>query len=132
MDSSGNSPKTPSGMSGRVLRRAIEEDYSPPRTSERHRQCSVRGKKDATLVQAERKEQHMPQEESRQVKEEAASEVAETREHPLEQHSPQPVGEGGLTTEDAWNKALEQLQEALPASEGGKQKHGSTRQRSSR
>jgi hypothetical protein len=35
------------------LRRAIEEDYTLPKTSERHRQRSGRGKKDARRAQAE-------------------------------------------------------------------------------
>ena len=59
----------------------------------------------------------MPKEEYRQVKEEAQSEAAETTEHPLEHLSPKPVGEEGLTAEDAWNKTLEKLKEDLPASD---------------
>jgi hypothetical protein len=40
------------------LRRAIEEDYTLPKTSERHKQRSVRGKKHAELTQAKSIEQH--------------------------------------------------------------------------
>jgi hypothetical protein len=49
------------------LRRAIEEDYSPPRTSARHRHRHVRGKKDAKLVQAETGEGNMPKVRSQQA-----------------------------------------------------------------
>jgi replication protein O/DnaA-like protein len=95
------------------LRRAIEEDYSPPRTSARHQQRHIRTKRDAKLAH----ENEAEAEEPRQVKEEAASEPAVTQEYPLEQHSPQPVGKEGLTTEDVWNQALEQLKADLPQKE---------------
>jgi hypothetical protein len=50
------------------LRRAIEEDYRPPKTCERHRQRHVKEKKDTKLVQAEPREQHVPKEESQQAR----------------------------------------------------------------
>jgi phage replication O-like protein O len=104
------------------LRKAIEEDYAPPRISQRHRQRHIREKKDATPVHGEPRAQHRPKEEYRQVKEEASSEAAET----TEQHSPQPVGEDGLTTADVWSKALEKLKEALPLGEAESRLRGTT------
>ena len=104
------------------LREAIEEDYAPPRISQRHRPRHIREKKDTTPVHAAPREQQMPKEEYRQVKEEASSEAAET----TEQHSPQLVGEDGLTTADVWSKALERLKEALPLGEAESRLRGTT------
>jgi hypothetical protein len=72
------------------------------------------------------REQQIPKEEYRQVKEEASSETAETTEPLPEQHSPQLVGEDGLTTADVWSKALEQLKEALPLGEAEARLRGTT------
>ncbi len=46
------------------LRRAIEEDYTLPKTAGRHRQRPGREKKHAKLTQAKSREQHTPGEES--------------------------------------------------------------------
>jgi hypothetical protein len=108
------------------LRKAIEEDYAPPSISQRHRPRSGREKKDAKPVHAEPREQQMPKEEYRQVKEEASSEAAETTEPLPEQGPPQLVGEDGLTTADVWSKALEQLKEALPLGEAESRLRGTT------
>ena len=45
------------------LRKAIEKDYTLPKTAERHRQRSGREKKHAKLAQAKSREQHPPEEE---------------------------------------------------------------------
>jgi hypothetical protein len=107
------------------LRKAMEEDYRPPRTAERHRQyhvgegkdakpCTRRyGTQDTTIAQTEIKEEYTPEN------------VAAT-EHLPEQRSPQPVGEDGLTTEDTWNKALEKLQENLSPGEAETRLTGTT------
>jgi hypothetical protein len=50
------------------LRCAIEEDYSPPRTYERHQQRSIKEKKDTKLAQAEAKEQYIPKDVSQQAR----------------------------------------------------------------
>jgi phage replication O-like protein O len=108
------------------LRKAIEEDYAPPSISQRHRRRSSREKKDTKPVHAAPREQHMLQEEYRQVKEEASSEAAETTEPLPEQGPPQLVGEDELTTADVWSKALEQLKEALPLGEAESRLRGTT------
>jgi hypothetical protein len=114
------------------LRKAIEEDYAPPSISQRHRPRHIREKKDTKPVHAEPREQQMPKEEHRQVKEEASSEAAETTSdvaETTEQHSPQLVGEDGLSTVDVWSKALDQLKEALPLGEAEARLRGTTAQR---
>jgi hypothetical protein len=108
------------------LRKAIEEDYAPPSISQRRRQCHIREKKDTKPVQAEPREQQIPKEEYRQVKEEASSEAVEITEQLPEQRSPQLVGGDGLTTADVWSKALEKLQEALPLGEAESRLRGTT------
>jgi hypothetical protein len=108
------------------LRKAIEEDYAPPSISHRYRQRHIREKKDTKPVHAEPREQQMPKEEYRQVKEEASSEAAETTEPLPEQGLPRLVGEDGLTTADVWSKALEQLKEALPLGEAEARLRGTT------
>jgi phage replication O-like protein O len=108
------------------LRKAIEEDYAPPSISQRHRPRHIREKKGTKPVHAEPREQQMPKEEYRQVKEEASSEAAETTEPLPEQGPPQLVGEDELTTADVWSKALEQLKEALPLGEAESRLRGTT------
>jgi phage replication O-like protein O len=105
------------------LRKAIEEDYSPPRTSERHRERHVREKKDAKLVQAEPREQHMPEEESHPVQTLATEpvECAQTvatlsRENKTEIKEPEKTSGENETT---WHKTLEKLQADLPISDVG-------------
>jgi phage replication O-like protein O len=108
------------------LRKAIEEDYSPPRTYERARQRHAIKEKDTQRAKREAGERQIAKEECRQGKAEATSDVAEAKEQLVEQYPPQPVEEegltpttSGLTTEDVWNKALEKLKEDLPASDAG-------------
>jgi phage replication O-like protein O len=85
------------------LRKAIEEDYSPPRTLERHRQRSVREKKDAKLVPTETGESHMPKEEPQSV-----------QNVPAENKEAEKTNRENETT---WNLALEQLKQDLPQEE---------------
>jgi hypothetical protein len=101
------------------LRKAIEEDYSPPKTFERTRQHSVREKKDARVVYAEPREQHLAEEESRQVQ----NVLTEQRENIPENKEPEKTSRaesGSLTSSDSarenetvWNKTIEKLQEDL-------------------
>jgi hypothetical protein len=105
------------------LRRAIEEDYSPPRNYQRSRQHPAREKKDAKLVQAEPREQHMPKVRSQQARS-VSTEMGESqqtvatqyRENKTEKKEPEKTSRENETT---WNKTLEQLKEDLPASDAG-------------
>jgi phage replication O-like protein O len=96
------------------LRKAIEEDYTPPRNYQRSRQHQVRKTKDAKISQAEARaasdaarERRMAEEEYRRVK-------AESKAQLLEQYPPQPVGEEGLTTESVWDMTVKRLKEQVP------------------
>jgi phage replication O-like protein O len=93
------------------LRRAIEEDYNPPRPAERHRQRHMR-KKDGTPVHAEPREQHPPKEESQRVQNVAT----EQRDNRPENKEPEQTSRENQAT---WNKALEQVKIDLPASDAG-------------
>jgi hypothetical protein len=110
------------------LRKAIEEDYAPPKNYERYRQHKAREKKDKNVKIAQRgaravpdaaREQHMAEEEYKPVE-------TATKEQPLEQYQPQPIGEEGLTTEVAWNKALEKLKSDLSLGEAETRLNGTT------
>jgi hypothetical protein len=92
------------------LRRAIEEDYSPPRTTERQHQRTVREKRDVRVVRAEPKNQHLPKEEPQQ-----------TQTVPTEKKEPEVTSradsDSARENETTWNKALEQLRAGLPGEE---------------
>jgi hypothetical protein len=110
------------------LRRAIEEDYSPPRTSERHRQRSVREKQDAKLAQPEPKqvqtvatqrEQIVPTEPA-QCPQNVATQYRDNRTEKKEpEKTTRAESDSASENETTWNKALEQLQADLPASDAG-------------
>jgi phage replication O-like protein O len=106
------------------LRRAIEEDYTLPKTSERHRQRSVRKKKHAKLTQAKPREQHPPEEKSL-----PAQTVATTpSQRPQnvvtpERKLPEKTARENQAT---WDKALEQLTIDLPQEEVAAQLNGTT------
>ena len=94
------------------LRKAIEEDYSPPRTYGRHRERHVREKKDAKpctrengtkRAHTEPTGQHMPEEEREQAQ------TVPTEKMELEKT--------GRENETTWHKTLEQLQKDLAASD---------------
>ena len=96
--------KNPAGW----LRKAIEEDYIPPRNYQSSRQSQVKGAKNTKIAQVEAQQRRMAAEEYRRIK-------VETKAQLLEQHPPQPIGEEGLTTESVWDLTLKRLKEQVPA-----------------
>ena len=93
--------KNPAGW----LRKAIEEDYTPPRNYESPRDQKAKAKEAAALAEREAKERRLMEEEFRRVR-------AETKEQLLQQFPPEPVGEG-LTTHTAWELALRKLRDQV-------------------
>jgi hypothetical protein len=91
------------------LRRAIEEDYTLPKTSERHRQRPGREKKHAKLTQVKSREQHIPEEESQP----AQTVATEPVQWPQKEAEKTDQRENQAT----WNKALEQVKSDLPPGE---------------
>ena len=73
--------KSPAGW----LRKAIEEDYAPPKNYQSSRQRQAKGEGEAKIAQTEARERRMAEEEYRRVK-------AETKAQLLEQYLPQPIG----------------------------------------
>jgi Bacteriophage replication protein O len=113
------------------LRCAIEEDYSPPRTSERHRQRHVREKKDATLVQTEPRKGNMPKVRSQQAQnvptEQEQNVPTEPRENNTEKKEPEITSRENETTwETTWAKTLEKLQADLLPGEADARLKGTT------
>jgi hypothetical protein len=120
------------------LRRAIEEDYSPPRTSARHRHRHVRGKKDAKLVQAETGEGNMPKVRSQQAQNVATEQEQNVPTEPGEcpQNAPTHNRENNTENrkteirdrenETTWQQTLEKVQEALAPGEAAAQLRGTT------
>jgi phage replication O-like protein O len=106
------------------LRRAIEEDYTLPKTSERHRQCLGREKKHAKLTQAKSRAQHIPEEKSQ-----PAQNVATTPcQCPQNVVTPEKK-EGEKTDREnqaTWDKALEQLKIDLSQEEVAARLTGTT------
>jgi hypothetical protein len=96
--------KNPAGW----LRKAIEEDYTVPRNHRKSRQRQAKEGREAKAAQAEARQRYLAEEEYRRVK-------AETKAQLLEQYPPQPIGEGGLTTEGVWDMTLKRLKEQVPA-----------------
>ena len=90
------------------LRKAIIEDYAPPRNYQSSRQRKAKGEKATKIPQAEARERRMAEEEYLRVKAEAKAQL-------LEQYPPQPIGKEGLTTESVWNLTLKQLKEQIPS-----------------
>jgi hypothetical protein len=122
------------------LRKAIEENYSPPRPYERHRQRHVREKKDARLVQAEPREPQMAEEESQQAQT-VATEPKQTvatlnRDNNPEKIEPEKTDgaeseevrlpDSAIENQTTWNKALEQLRADLPVEEVAARLTGTT------
>jgi hypothetical protein len=111
------------------LRRAIEENYSSPRSYERHWQRSLREKKHAKLVQADPRKQHMLQEESQRaqsVPTESEQTVATTYgEQPQNVPTAQrePANRDSTTPEEkkaneaTWEKVVTQVTRDLPQEE---------------
>jgi phage replication O-like protein O len=92
------------------LRRAIEEDYSLPTTSEKHQQRHIRKKKGVKPVYPEPREQHLAEEESHQVQ----NVPTEPRESDTEKKEPEKTSR---ENETIWQKTLEKLQADLPLGE---------------
>jgi phage replication O-like protein O len=92
------------------LRKAIEEDYTPSRISQRHRRRHIREKKDTKPVQAPAKATSDVAREQRLLEEEPqrAQNVL------TEQKEPEKTDRENETT---WNKALERLKADLPSRE---------------
>jgi phage replication O-like protein O len=113
------------------LRRAIEEDYILPKTSERHKQRSVRGKEHAELTQAKSREQHTPEEKS-QPAQTVATELAQcpqnvvtlNREHIPEKKEAERTDQ--RENQATWDKALEQLKADLLGEEVAARLTGTT------
>jgi hypothetical protein len=109
------------------LRRAIEEDYSSPRTSERPKQHAVREKKDAKpctrrygaqLVQAAPREQYTAEEESQPIQN------VPTKPEP--EKTSRPELDAARENETVWQKALERVKATLPLGETGDSLDGTT------
>ena len=96
--------KNPAGF----LRRAIEEDYSPPRG---YRSLAQRQAEEARQQETERVEQ----ERLRQAQEEYHAEKAEQAEQTRRTYPPQPIATTEHTTETAWQEVLTVLREQLSA-----------------
>jgi phage replication O-like protein O len=92
------------------LRRAIEEDYTLPKTSERCRQRSGREKQQAKFTQAKSREQHKPEEESQT----ARNVAAHNRENDTENKEAEKTDKENQTI---WDNAIEEVKKDLPLGE---------------
>ena len=86
------------------LRKAIEEDYSPPRNYQRSRQHKAREATDTTVAQVKPREQHVPKVRSQQGQQVPTEPV-------------QNVATYNRENETTWNLALEKLKADLPPGE---------------
>jgi phage replication O-like protein O len=93
--------KNPAGW----LRKAIEEDYTPPRNYESPKQKKEESARTTQLAEREAKERSIVEAEYRRVR-------AESRERLLQEFPPEPVGEG-LTTHTAWELVLNNLKDQV-------------------
>jgi hypothetical protein len=104
------------------LRRAIEEDYTLQKPSERHRQRSGREKKYVRRTQAKSREQHAPEEES-QPAQNVATELVQcpqnvvtlNRENIPEKKEAEKTDQ--RENQSTWNKTVEQVTKDLPPGE---------------
>jgi hypothetical protein len=120
------------------LRRAIEEDYRPPRTTERQHQRSVREKKDVRVVRAEPKNQHLPKEEPQQTQTVPTEKVEYQQNVPTEQpqnvatHNRENMPENkepektSRENQATWELALKKLKADLPLGEAEARLTGTT------
>jgi phage replication O-like protein O len=97
------------------LRRAIEEDYSLPKTSERHRQRPGREKKHAKLTHAKSREQHIPEAKS-QPAQTVATEPVQCPQNVVTPEKKE-TEKTSRENETTWNNALEQVKKDLPLGE---------------
>ena len=95
--------KNPAGW----LRKAIEEDYAPPRNYESSKQRAVGETRQQKVNKAELERRRDAEAEYRKAKEGAIQQIRE-------QYPPQPIGDEGMTTESVWNLTLNQLKEQVP------------------
>jgi hypothetical protein len=93
--------KNPAGW----LRKAIEEDYTPPRNYESSKQRKAKTEKASQLAKRQAKERQLVEAEYRRVK-------AEAKEQLLQEFPPTLIGEG-LTTHTAWEQALQKLKDQV-------------------
>jgi phage replication O-like protein O len=98
------------------LRRAIEEDYTLPKTSERHRQRPGREKKHAKRTQAKSGAQHTPEERS-QPAETVATTPCQCPQNVVTPEKKEAEKTDQRENQATWNKALEQLKIDLPQEE---------------
>jgi replication protein O/DnaA-like protein len=113
------------------LRRAIEEDYTLQKHSERHWQRSGREKKYVKLTQAKSRAQHTPEEKSQPAQTVANTPcqcpknvVAHTREHIPEKRLPEKIDQ--KENQATWEKTVEQLKQDLPGGEAAARLTGTT------
>jgi hypothetical protein len=100
------------------LRRAIEEDYTLPKTSERHWQRSGREKKQVKRIQAKSRAQHIPEEKSRPAQTVATEPVQCPQNVATHDKENKEIEETDQRENQAtWNKALEQVKKDLPLGE---------------
>jgi phage replication O-like protein O len=98
------------------LRRAIEEDYTLPKTPERHRQRPGRKTKQAKLTQAKSRAQHTPEEES-QPAQTVATTPCQCPQNVVTPEKKEAEKTDQRENQATWNKALEQLKIDLPQEE---------------
>jgi hypothetical protein len=96
--------KSPAGY----LRRALEEDYQPPPAYKPPAQRQAEEERKARQLELDQQERREAEEEFLKTKERARKALA--KEHPPEQ-----IPGTDLTTETAWQMALERLKEAMSA-----------------
>ena len=96
--------KNPAGW----LRKAIEEDFKPPKDYESPRDRKVQSERQAKIVQVAAEERKKADEDHRRAKELVAQRVKAN-------HPPEPIGESGFTTESAWTETLKGLKEKVSA-----------------
>jgi hypothetical protein len=113
------------------LRRAIEEDYTLPKPSERHWQRSGREKKYVKRTQAKSRAQHTPEEKSQPAQTVANTPcqcpqnvVAHTREHIPEKRLPEETDQ--RENQATWEKTVEKLKQDLPGGEAAARLTGTT------
>jgi hypothetical protein len=107
------------------LRRAIEEDYSPPRTSERHRQHPVREKKHARQAKVKSREQHTPEEEC-QPAQTVATTPCQCPQNVVTPEKQEAEKTDQRENQATWDKAIEQLKTDLPQEEVAARLTGTT------
>jgi hypothetical protein len=107
------------------LRRAIEEDYTLPKPSERRRQRPVREKKQAKPTQVKSREQHTPEEKS-QPAQNVATEPVQCPQNVFTPEKKEAEKTDQRENQATWDKALEQLTIDLPQEEVAARLAGTT------